>query len=98
MHGGRENKWFGSWLMDDCITYPIACEEGIPVTTALPANLVSTAKTGILHAPGYEDWLGMTPVRLRNAFFRELVIFEISVKIDISTFAFVRWVKGCCRT
>ncbi|MGW8466042.1 glycosyltransferase 61 family protein [Pseudomonas sp. CLCA07] len=70
------NKWFGSWLMDDCITYPMACEEGIPVTTALPANLVSTAKTGILHAPGYEDWLGMTPVRQRNAFFRELVIFD----------------------
>ncbi|MDI3271745.1 glycosyltransferase family 61 protein [Pseudomonas sp. AL03] len=70
------NKWFGSWLMDDCITYPIACDEGVPVTTALSANLVSTVTTGILHAPGYEDLLGMTPVRLRNAFFRELVIFD----------------------
>jgi hypothetical protein len=70
------NKWFGSWLMDDCITYPIACEEGVPVTTAASANLVSTVTNGILHTPGYEDWLGMTPVRLRNAFFRELVIFD----------------------
>jgi hypothetical protein len=70
------NKWFGSWLMDDCITYPIACEEGVPVTTAVSANLVSTVTTCILHAPGYEDWLGMTPVRLRDAFFRELVIFD----------------------
>lgn len=70
------NKWFGSWLMDDCITYPIACEEGVPVTTAVPANRVSTGTTCILHAPGYEDWLGMTPVRLRDAFFRELVIFD----------------------
>jgi hypothetical protein len=70
------NKWFGSWLMDDCITYPLACDEGIPVTTAISANAVPTAKTGILHGPGYEDWLGMKPVRLRNAFFRELVIFD----------------------
>lgn len=70
------NKWFGSWLMDDCITYPLACDEGVPVTTALSANLVSTARTGVLHAPGYEDWLGMKPLRLRNAFFRELVIFD----------------------
>jgi hypothetical protein len=70
------NKWFGSWLMDDCITYPMACEEGVPVTTATSDKLVSTSRHGILHAPGYEDWLGMTPVRLRNAFFRELVIFD----------------------
>ncbi|WP_397449707.1 glycosyltransferase 61 family protein [Pseudomonas sp. NA-150] len=64
------NQWFGSWLMEDCATYPLACNEGVPVTTAL-ANLSSAA-----HAPVYEDWLGMTPVRLRNAFFRELVIFD----------------------
>jgi hypothetical protein len=70
------NKWFGSWLMDDCITYPLACNEGIPVTTAQSANLVSTSRTGILHAPGYEQWLGMKPFRVRDAFFRELVIFD----------------------
>lgn len=70
------NKWFGSWLMDDCITYPLACEEGVPVTTAVSDKLVSASKHGILHAPGYEAWLGMKPVRLRNAFFRELVVFD----------------------
>jgi hypothetical protein len=70
------NRWFGSWLMDDCITYPLACEEGVPVTTAVNDKLVSASKHGILHAPGYEDWLGMKPVRLRNGFFRELVIFD----------------------
>lgn len=70
------NKWFGSWLMDDCITYPLARDEGVPVTTAPFANNVSVARNGILHAPDYENWLDMRPVRLRNAFFRELVIFD----------------------
>lgn len=70
------NKWFGTWLMDDCVTYPMACDEGTPVTTALSENLVSTARNGVCHSPAYEDWLGMKPVRLHNAFFRELVIFD----------------------
>ena len=61
------NKYFGQWLMDNCVTYPMACVEGIPVTTAQAVNI---------HTPGYEDWLGMKPVRLHNAFFRELVIFD----------------------
>ena len=70
------NKWFGTWLMDDCLTYRLACEEGVAVTTAPFADNVSVARNGILHAPGYERWLGMSPVRVRNAFFRELVIFN----------------------
>jgi len=70
------NKWFGSWLMDDCLTYRLACDEGVPVTTAPFAANASVARNGILHAPGYEQWLGMKPLRLRNAFFRELVIFD----------------------
>lgn len=70
------NKWFGTWLMDDCLTYRLACDEGVPVTTAPFADNVSIARNGILHAPGYERWLGMSPVRLRNAYFRELVIFN----------------------
>jgi hypothetical protein len=61
------NKYFGQWLMDDCVTYPMASAEGAPVTTAHAVNI---------HTPGYEAWLGMKPVRLHNAFFRELVIFE----------------------
>jgi hypothetical protein len=37
---------------------------------------VSTARQGMLHTRGYENWLDMRPVYLRNAFFRELVIFD----------------------
>lgn len=77
------NKWFGSWLMDDCLTYRLACDEGVPVTTAPFAANASVTRNGILHAPGYENWLGMKPVRLRNAFFHELVIFDdLSQNLD----------------
>jgi hypothetical protein len=61
------NKYFGQWLMDDCVTYQMAAEEGVPVTTAQAVSM---------HTRGYEDWLGMEPVRLHNAFFRELVVFD----------------------
>lgn len=61
------NKYFGMWLMDDCLTYVMACAEGVPVTTAQPASP---------HTLSYEGWLDMKPVRLKNAFFRELMVFE----------------------
>lgn len=61
------NRYFGQWLMDDCVTYPLAAAEGLPVTTNQPVNA---------HTPAYEDWLGMKPLRLDSAFFRELVVFE----------------------
>ena len=61
------NKYFGQWLMDDCVTYPLASAEGVPVTTAQAVNF---------HTPDYENRLGLRPVRLHNAFFRELVIFD----------------------
>lgn len=61
------NKYFGSWLIDDCLSYPLACAEGIPVTTAQASGL---------HTLGYEKWLDMKPARLHNAFFKELIIFE----------------------
>jgi hypothetical protein len=61
------NQYFAHWLMDDCVTYSMARAEGDPVTTAQTVNI---------HTSGYEDWLGMKPSRLHNAFFRELVIFD----------------------
>ena len=61
------NRYFGQWLMDDCVTYPLAVSEGVPVTTAQPVNS---------HTPGYEAGLEMKPVRTAGAFFRELVVFE----------------------
>jgi hypothetical protein len=61
------NKYFGQWLMDDCATYSMAEEEGVPVMTNQAVNV---------HTPAYEGWLDMKPVRLHNAHFQELVIFE----------------------
>jgi hypothetical protein len=60
------NQYFGQWLLDDCITYSLASAEGTPITTNQPASA---------HTLAYEDWLGMQPVRLNNAFFKEVVIF-----------------------
>lgn len=65
------NSWFGTWLMEDCPTYALACNEGVPVTTAPSARYPLFTQ-----APAYEDWLDMQPLRLRSAFFRELVLFD----------------------
>lgn len=65
------NSWFGTWLMEDCVTYALACNEGVPVTTAPSARFPLFTQ-----APAYEDWLDMHPYRLRSAFFRELVLFD----------------------
>jgi hypothetical protein len=61
------NRFFGQWLMDDCVTYPLASAEGVPITTAQPTHS---------QVPAYESWLGMKPVRAAAAFFRELVVFH----------------------
>lgn len=65
------NTWFGTWLMEDCPTYALACDEGVPVTTAPSARFPIFTQ-----APAYEDWFGMEPARLNAAFFRELVLFD----------------------
>jgi len=65
------NTWFGTWLMEDCPTYALACDEGVPVTTA-PSKRYPLFTQG----PAYEQWLGMQPLRLRSAFFHELVLFD----------------------
>ena len=61
------NKYFGNWLMDDCLAYPLAAAEGVPVSTDQPL-----AK----HILPYEKLLEMNPVRLKSAFFKELIIFD----------------------
>ena len=62
--------------MEDCVTYPLACAEGIPVTTAKKeVDSNASSQTCIAHTPGYENWLGMKPAHVNNTFFRELVIF-----------------------
>ncbi len=61
------NRWFGQWLMDDCVTYPLAAAEGVPVTT--DNNFGAHMKT-------YEEWLDMSPTRVDNAFLREVVVYD----------------------
>jgi hypothetical protein len=59
-------KYFGSWLIDDVLTYPLAVAEGEPVTLDGPS-------TG--HKAGYEQWLDMKPTRTQSAYLHEAVIF-----------------------
>nr|WP_152827280.1 glycosyltransferase family 61 protein [Fertoeibacter niger] len=61
------NRWFGNWLVDNGITYPLAAAAGNPVTTAPP---------GKGHVPRYEELLGMAPRRITDAHFRELILFD----------------------
>jgi hypothetical protein len=61
------NRYFGQWLMDDCLMYPLASVEGIPITTDQPASP---------HTLAYEGLLDMEPTRLHSAFLKEAVIFD----------------------
>lgn len=61
------NRWFGNWLSDDCLTYMLADPVGQPVTT-------TPAPSG--HIPRYESLLEMTPVRVGDVHFDELLLFD----------------------
>jgi hypothetical protein len=61
------NRYFGSWVMDDCPRYPLAVAEGTPITTRLPQGV---------HARDYEARLEMQPERIDAAHLREVVIFD----------------------
>lgn len=61
------NRWFGNWLLDDCLTYRLAEEAGQPVT--------STPERGG-HVPRYESLLSMAPQRVEDMHFDELIIFD----------------------
>ncbi|SDX72356.1 Protein of unknown function [Ruegeria halocynthiae] len=61
------NRWFGSWLREDCLTYLLTEPFGQPVTTA-------SEPSG--HVPRYESLLGMAPKRITNVHFDELILFE----------------------
>nr|WP_313460000.1 glycosyltransferase family 61 protein [Pseudomonas sp.] len=65
------NTWFGTWLMENCPTYALAREEGVPVTTA-PSLRYPLFTQG----PAYERWLDMQPLRTRGAYLREVVLFD----------------------
>ncbi|WP_347266558.1 glycosyltransferase family 61 protein [Paracoccus sp. (in: a-proteobacteria)] len=61
------NRWFGNWLLNDCLTYRLAEAEGRPATTA-------PERGG--HIRRYEELLGMAPRRLGDVHFDELVLFD----------------------
>lgn len=60
------NRWFGNWLSDDCLTYALATQFGVPVTT-------STAATG--HRAVYAAMLEMTAAPVARVHFEELILF-----------------------
>lgn len=62
------NQYFGQWLMDDCVTYPLAAAAGVPVTTK--PNTINA------HAAAYAARLELSPLVVENAFFKELIIFS----------------------
>ena len=63
------NRWFGSWLMDGLVTWPLADRTGLAMTTA-PAP-----KPGS-HAARYEELLAVTPGRIAgDVHFDELILF-----------------------
>lgn len=61
------NRYFGNWLSDDVLTYPLAARYGAPVTTTMTVGG---------HVPRYEQLLGMTPRRLEHVHFDELIVFD----------------------
>lgn len=60
------NRWFGNWLMDDCLTYQLAKEAGQPVTS----------NSAISHMPRYENLQSMNPSRIGDTHFNELTLFD----------------------
>lgn len=61
------NRWFGNWLLNDCLAYRLAEQAGHPVTSA-------PVRGG--HIRRYEELLGMTPGRIGDVHFDELVLFD----------------------
>lgn len=62
------NRWFGSWLMEDCLAYPLAASCAKPVTTT-PAPVSG-------HVPRYEALLGMSPMRRTAVHFERLTLVD----------------------
>lgn len=62
------NQWFGSWLMEDCVSFELARAHGSPVTSR------PIAAGG--HAKAYETLLDMDPARVHDVHFEELILFD----------------------
>lgn len=62
------NRWFGNWLLDNCLTYGLAQASGLPVHASAPSKPP--------HGPQYESLLHMAPRIAPDGHFDELVIFD----------------------
>jgi capsular polysaccharide biosynthesis protein len=62
------NRWFGCWLAEDCLAYPLAEAFGTPIAT--PVN------AGWGHMPAYNARLGVAPRQMDAAHFDELIVFD----------------------
>lgn len=62
------NRWFGCWLAEDCLAYPLAEAFGTPVATPVTA--------GWGHRPAYNARLGIAPRQIDAAHFDELILFD----------------------
>jgi hypothetical protein len=60
------NRWFGCWLMDDCLTYQLAVHAGKPLTTNATR----------WHMDRYEELQSMKPERISDTHFSELILFD----------------------
>lgn len=61
------NRWFGNWLLNDGLAYRLAETAGHPVTSA-------AMRGG--HVADYERLLGLTPERIGDVHFDELILFD----------------------
>jgi hypothetical protein len=59
-------KWFGHWLSDDCVLYPLAEEFGTPLCLRL----------GFPHLQKYQDYFGEDWTAIDRAHIDHLVIFQ----------------------
>lgn len=60
------NRWFGMWLLDDCLTYSLAQEHGQPVRTMAAQSP---------HQRQYAERLGFHMQPVEDTHFEELTIF-----------------------
>ncbi len=61
------NRWFGNWLLNDCLAYRLAEAAGRPVTSAAPRGG---------HIAGYVARLGLAPEHIGDVHFDELILFD----------------------
>lgn len=61
------NRWFGMWLLDDCLTYQLAADSGHPVRTRAPATR---------HQEEYSRQLQFCAQPIADMHFDDLVVFR----------------------